>query len=50
MSDAYQTLVGLLLPAGILEYFKLVQVLKTEKGLQLFLEEKNLPPVGFGCF
>lgn len=44
MSDAYQTLVSLLLPAGILEYFDLVQVLKTDTGLSLFLEEKNILP------
>ena len=44
MTDAYQTLIGLLLPAGILDYFELVQVHKSRQGLSLFLEEKNIVP------
>jgi hypothetical protein len=44
LTDAYHTLIGLLLPAGILEYFELVQVKQEPEGLQLFLEEKNIPP------
>ncbi|HSI89578.1 MAG TPA: hypothetical protein VK927_00605 [Adhaeribacter sp.] len=44
MPDAYQTLIGLLLPAGILDYFELVQVHKTDKSLSLYLEEKNIVP------
>ena len=47
MSDAYHALIGLLLPAGILEYFELVQVKQAPEGLQLFLEEKNIPPKEF---
>ena len=47
MSDAYHTLIGLLLPAGILEYFELVQVKQAPAGLELFLEEKNIAPSGF---
>ena len=47
MTNAYQTLIGLLLPAGILEYFELVKVDQGKEGLQLFLEEKNLPPSGY---
>lgn len=35
---------GYLLPAGTLEYFELVNVLKDKEGLVLFLEEKNQIP------
>jgi hypothetical protein len=35
---------GYLLPAGTLEYFELVNVLKDKEGLVLFLEEKNQVP------
>lgn len=38
---------GYLLPAGTLEYFELVNVLKDKEGLVLFLEEKNQVPDEF---
>lgn len=44
MADAYHTLIGLLLPAGILEYFELTDVKQGSDGLSLFLEEKNISP------
>lgn len=48
MSAAYETLVRLILPEGILEYFELTDVRPAENGqLNIYLEEKNLPPVGY---
>ena len=44
MENAYETLVKLLLPQGILEFFELTNVTQTDIGLQLFLEEKNIVP------
>lgn len=38
---------GYLLPAGTLEYFELVNVLKDKEELVLFLEEKNQVPDEF---
>jgi len=42
--EALKDLMGYLLPAGTLEYFELVNVLKDKEGLVLFLEEKNQVP------
>ena len=47
MPDTYETLVRLLLPEGILEYFELVNVAQTKAGLSIYLEEKNLAPIGY---
>ena len=48
LSAAYETLVRLILPEGILEYFELTNVHSSENGqLNLHLEEKNLPPLGY---
>lgn len=44
MTDAYQTLISLLLPAGILDYLDLVKVDQRAEGLNLYLEEKNISP------
>ena len=44
MQNAYETLVKLLLPQGVLEFFELINVTQTDIGLQLFLEEKNVIP------
>ncbi len=41
------TLLSLLLPEGILEYFELTNVIKKEDSYYLFLSEKNLPPQEF---
>lgn len=48
MSVAYETLVRLILPDGILEYFELMDVRPSETGqLNIYLEEKSLPPAGY---
>ena len=44
MNTAYETLVKLLLPQGILDFFELTNVTQTDIGLQLYLEEKNIIP------
>ena len=44
MQNAYETLVRLLLPQGILDFFELTNVTQTDIGLQLYLEEKNIVP------
>jgi hypothetical protein len=44
VQSAYETLVNLLLPQGILEFFELTNVSQADIGLQLFLEEKNIVP------
>jgi hypothetical protein len=48
LSNAYETLVRLILPEGILEYFELTNVQTSEsEQMNIYLEEKNLPPVGY---
>lgn len=48
LSAAYETLVRLILPEGLLEYFELTDVRPSESGqLNIYLEEKNLPPAGY---
>jgi len=48
LSAAYETLVRLILPEGLLEYFELMDVRSSENGqLNIYLEEKNLPPAGY---
>lgn len=47
MQDTYQTLVRLLLPEGILEYFELINVAHVEGELNIYLEEKNIVPAGY---
>ena len=48
MSAAYETLVRLILPEGILAYFELINVNSSENGqLNIYLEEKNLAPSGY---
>lgn len=48
MSAAYQTLVRLILPEGLLDHFELTDVRPSERGqLNIYLEEKNLPPAGY---
>ncbi|KQM73079.1 transposase, partial [Pedobacter sp. Leaf216] len=48
MNPAEQTLVSFLLPEGILDYFEILKVAKESKELQIFLEEKNIAPSGYG--
>ena len=45
--NAYETLVRLILPEGLLDYFELINVIQAENGLNIYLEEKNIPPVGY---
>lgn len=48
MSTAYETLVRLMLPEGLLEYFELTDVRSSDSGqLNIYLEEKNIPPAGY---
>jgi len=47
LSQAEQTLISLLLPEGILDYFELTQVEKEGKMLNIYLEEKNISPDGY---
>lgn len=47
MQNAYETLVKLLLPQGILEFFELTNVTQLPTGLNIFLEEKNLIPIEY---
>ena len=47
LSTAHETLIRLLLPEGILDYFELTDVTQTGVGLNIYLEEKNLPPAGY---
>lgn len=42
--DPYHQLASILLPAGILEFFELTQVSKTEDSFEIYLSEKNLTP------
>jgi len=37
----------MILPEGILEYFELTNVTQSPGGLNIYLEEKNLPPLGY---
>jgi hypothetical protein len=47
LQTTYETLVRLLLPEGILEYFDLIDVAQTPAGLNIHLEEKNIAPAGY---
>ena len=47
LSNSYETLVRMILPEGILEYFELTNVTQSAVGLNIYLEEKNLPPLGY---
>lgn len=47
MDNNYRQLAELFLPAGILDYFELTNVLKDSKGINIFLEEKNIVPAEY---
>jgi hypothetical protein len=47
LEESYRQLVEILLPAGVLEYFDLIRVYKDREGLNIYLEEKNLPPAEY---
>ena len=44
LQTTYETLVSLLLPQGILEFFELTNVTQLSTGLNIYLEEKNITP------
>ena len=44
MQNAYETLIHLLLPQGILGFFELTNVIQSPIGLNIYLEEKNIIP------
>lgn len=44
MESNYRELIGYLLPAGTLEFFDLIRVVKDSEGLSIYLEEKNITP------
>lgn len=47
LNEASTTLISLLLPEGILDYFELTHVSKDAAGVNIFLEEKNIAPAGY---
>lgn len=47
MQDNYLKLIELLLPEGVLDYFDVTDTQTSQEGLQIYLEEKNVPPVGY---
>ena len=47
MQDNYRTIVSLLLPEGLLDYFDITEAGATKDGLSIYLEERNIPPVGY---
>jgi len=47
LHDSYKSLVRILLPEGILEYFELIKVVEAIPGLNIYLEEKNITPVEY---
>jgi hypothetical protein len=46
-NEASTTLISLLLPEGILDYFELTHGSKDAAGVNIFLEEKNIAPAGY---
>ena len=47
MQNTYETLVSLLLPQGMLDFFELTNVTQLPTGLNIFLEEKNIVPIEY---
>jgi hypothetical protein len=47
LQDNYTALVSLLLPEGILEYFDITDAGSNIEGLNIYLEERNIPPQGY---
>ena len=47
MHSPHETLVRLILPEGLLDYFELISVTQLASGLNIYLEEKNIPPAGY---
>jgi hypothetical protein len=47
LSEVFDTLISLLLPEGILDYFELTKVDKDTGGLHIYLQEKDISPEGY---
>jgi hypothetical protein len=47
LQSPHETLVRLILPEGLLDYFELISVAQLSSGLNIYLEEKNIPPAGY---
>jgi hypothetical protein len=47
LDNNYRQLAELFLPAGILDYFELVNVSNDNKGINIFLDEKNIVPAEY---
>ena len=47
MSNPYEALISVLLPEGILDYFDIVNLISDKSGLSIYLDEKNVAPVGY---
>lgn len=45
--ENYSALVSFLLPEGLLDYFDITEVRTDKECLEIYLDEKNLSPVGF---
>ena len=45
--DNYRTIVSLLLPEGLSDYFDITDVTSGAEGSSIYLEEKNIAPHGF---
>lgn len=47
MSDHISKLAALILPDGVLGYFDVTGISDTPEGLRIYLEEKNVAPIGY---
>ena len=47
MSEVSDTLLSLLLPDGVLDYFELTKASKDDEGLHIHLREKDIAPEGY---
>ena len=45
--DNYRTIVSLLLPEGLLDYFDITEATTAKEELSIYLEEKNIPPADY---
>lgn len=47
MHESFNSLMPLIIPEGVSEYFELSHYAKTENRLDIFLVERNIPPVEY---
>lgn len=45
--ETYEQLVRLLLPAGVLDYFTIINIILDGEAINVHMEERNLPPVEY---